>query len=504
MNYTKNIVRSAFARVAGALASMAVAFFLTPIVVRTFGDHWYGLLVIAGGFTNYYYLFDFGLSTAASRYITVKIAARDDQGVNEAVSTALVIFAILGLCVVGATLAACGLAGRFAQPEDVGMLRTIILLQGIGLALGFPVKAYGGVVFAHLRHDLLEAFGLGKLVAETLIIIYILTHGYGVVAYALVATCSSQIYNVFFYRTAMRLWPQLRVNVKYFRRDLTREMFGYSVWTMVNQFSDSLRFKVDALVIGAYAGASMVTHYNIGARLGELATTLIYRATNFMAPLYTRYHAQGELEEVRAKLLVLTRVNAFLAIGGGGILMALGDAFIVRWMGVAYLDAYPVLLVLLLGLIVEATMAPASNVLYGVAKHRVFAIASVVEALANLVLSLVLIRRLGLIGVALGTTIPLLVNKLVFVPLYTCRVAGLQPRRFYMSIMPAAAVCSSVAGALYLAVHFVVTPPSYAGIALAATAPVIPLLLLSFVFLLTGEERALLLRSATVRLRSAS
>jgi O-antigen/teichoic acid export membrane protein len=495
------IVRSSIARVIGLLVSIAASFFVMPMVVRTLGDHWYGLWVIAAGMGNYYYLLDFGLSSAASRYIAARVAARDEHGVNEVVTTSLVVFTLLGLLVAAATVGVAVLAGRYASPRDIGTLRTILLLQGFGLAVGFPVKAYGGIVFSQLRYDLIEMYGLLRLVGETAAVVYVLTHGYGVVAYAVVSVASAQFYNVLFYQMANRLWPRLRVRIRYFNTVLTREIFRYSVWSMVNQISDNLRFKVDALVVGGSVGAAMVTHYNIGWRLSDYTLSLINRATNFLAPLYTRYFVRGDFDEIQTKMLAFTRINALLALGGGGVLIVVGDAFITRWMGPAYRDAYPVLVVLVIGMMAEAILQPASNVLYALSRHRAYAVGAAVEAAANLALSLWLVRRFGLVGVAWGTTIPLVLNKLLFVPMYTCRVIGLRPSRFYMSVAPTLVLNAAVLAALYTAIHAGGLPlRSYLAIGLATAVPLAALSALAYVCLLNRDERGSLTHLASTSL----
>jgi O-antigen/teichoic acid export membrane protein len=50
---------------------------------------------------------------------------------------------------------------------------------------------------------------------------------------------------------------------------------------------------------------------------------------------------------------------------------------------------------------------PAHTVLLGLCKHRVVALFTLFQAIVNLALSVVLVRRMGIIGVALGTTIPM-------------------------------------------------------------------------------------------------
>jgi hypothetical protein len=52
------------------------------------------------------------------------------------------------------------------------------------------------------------------------------------------------------------------------------------------------------------------------------------------------------------------------------------------------------------------------------------------EGIANILLSLFLARRYGLIGVAMGTAIPMLVIHLLIQPWYTLRVVGLSANAY--------------------------------------------------------------------------
>src|SRR6202008_4912680 len=69
---------------------------------------------------------------------------------------------------------------------------------------------------------------------------------------------------------------------------------------------------------------------------------------------------------------------------------------------------------------------PMVGLLYGVSKHKFYAYLNLAEGSINLILSLVLVRHFGMIGVALGTLIPMLVTKLWIQPLYVCHVAGIE------------------------------------------------------------------------------
>jgi uncharacterized membrane-anchored protein YitT (DUF2179 family) len=53
--------------------------------------------------------------------------------------------------------------------------------------------------------------------------------------------------------------------------------------------------------------------------------------------------------------------------------------------------------------------------------HKSLAIVVLMEGIANVVLSIVLVRPLGIVGDAIGTAIPLLCTSLFFLPRHLCR-----------------------------------------------------------------------------------
>jgi O-antigen/teichoic acid export membrane protein len=67
----------------------------------------------------------------------------------------------------------------------------------------------------------------------------------------------------------------------------------------------------------------------------------------------------------------------------------------------------------------------AARVLYGMGQLRWFARAVIAEAVVNFLLSLAMVGPLGIEGVALGTSIPNVINNLLILG-YVCRVVGLE------------------------------------------------------------------------------
>src|SRR5207247_2451896 len=94
--------------------------------------------------------------------------------------------------------------------------------------------------------------------------------------------------------------------------------------------------------------------------------------------------------------------------------------------GSNYLSSYAILVVLMLPTALYLAQAGSPKVMYGMARHSLLARILFLEGLANVVLSIVLLRWYGVLGVALGTAIPLAFTSMFLLPVYVCRLLKLR------------------------------------------------------------------------------
>src|SRR5262249_51142478 len=98
----------------------------------------------------------------------------------------------------------------------------------------------------------------------------------------------------------------------------------------------------------------------------------------------------------------------------------------------AFADSAVVLTVLTIPQFGSMSQYTSPLILAGMAKHRPFAYFALAEGVANLLLSVVLVQKIGLIGVGWGTVIPNLISSSIVVPLYTLRVLQLDLKEYLL------------------------------------------------------------------------
>jgi O-antigen/teichoic acid export membrane protein len=100
------------------------------------------------------------------------------------------------------------------------------------------------------------------------------------------------------------------------------------------------------------------------------------------------------------------------------------------WVGPRYVSSYIVLLILLIPATLYYAQSTSNRILFGMSLHKSLAIIALIEGVSNVILSVVLVRPLGIVGDAIGTAIPLLCTSLFFLPRHMCRHLEVPIRKF--------------------------------------------------------------------------
>lgn len=418
------LLRGSLLRTLFLFAQIIVAFFLMPFVIHAVGDRWYGMWTLVGTLMGYYGYLDLGLSVSVQRFIARAIGKDDEAEVNRLLTTGLVLFLALGLVVLLATVVVAVLAPRFlADPEEIRIFRIVVLILGLNAAVSFATAPVNGLLTGHLRYDVSTAVQLAKLVIRTALIVYFIRAGYTIVALAVITFVADTGGNFARVWLARRMFRGARVSRALYTPARLRELFSYGGKTFVNQLAELLRFQIDHLVIAAFINLSAVTVFNIASQLVFYFRGLLQALVGVLVPLFARYQAEGDKSSTIWAYLFTTKLSALVAVLGGGAMIIFGDPFIRVWMGPDYASAYPPLAVLAVATTLFVTLQPAVSLIYGVGEVGPLAKVSLVEAVSNLVLSLLLVKPLGLLGVALGTSIPLVFYS-IFLMVFGNRIVG--------------------------------------------------------------------------------
>ena len=448
MSTIRKVASGSALRVASLLATALVSVLIMPLMVHSLGDRMYGTWALVAALIGYYGTLQIGLTPAINRYMARALGAGNHEECNRVFNTAIRLLSAVGAIALVVTVLLAFLAHLLAKnPSDAAVLWKLIVILGVYTALLFPSRVLQGTLEAQLRYDQTAIIDWLTLVLKTALLIVILLRGYKVVALALATVASGIPAIILYIYFISKQLPFLRLDSRYWSRDTARKLFSFGIYSFVANIANIIRFRVDALVVASYVELGAVTHYRIGSTLTQFFGGMMEALVGSFPAVFSRQDGAANYEGLKKTYFFVTKLTICIASFVGFGLIAWGKPFIRVWMGPAYLDAYPVLVVLTVSSILALSQIPAPQLLYGLAKHKYTALANSLEAIANLALSIILAKPYGMIGVALGTLIPMVLFKLFIQPVYVCRVANIP---YVEYIQRFAKTVAAVAGALVI------------------------------------------------------
>jgi len=416
---------------AGLAVNIAVGFFLSPFILHHLGDEAFGLWVLIFSITGYYGIFDFGIRSSLIRYVSKFQAIGDKEQLARLINTSLFTYSCLALVLMAPTVLGSIYVDRlFHIPSNfLKDGRILFFMVGTSLALGFPLGISGGILEGLQRFYILNWTNIAALLVRAVLIIYVLRHGLGLLSVALITVSLPLIASAVRGIVAHRLLA-VPYGWKYVNRESFRQVANYGSYTFVIIIAFQLRFKTDAVVIGSFLSAAAITHFSIGARLVDYGGNVVTSLANIFTPMSSHFDATGDHAQLRKIFVSGNRACALVMFPIVVVLVVMGKSVIEAWVGRQYVSSYTVLLILLIPSALYESQSTSTRILLGMSLHKTLAYIVLMEGVANLILSIALVRPLGIVGDAIGTAIPLLCTALFFLPRHMCRHMGISVRRF--------------------------------------------------------------------------
>jgi O-antigen/teichoic acid export membrane protein len=213
-----------------------------------------------------------------------------------------------------------------------------------------------------------------------------------------------------------RVAPDLRVGWRGAERRLARTVAGFSASIVLINGAEVLKKKTDELVIAGALPLARVAPYAVARRLSDVPEVVTYQFVRVLMPLASQLHGEQDAADLRAVYVASMRITLALFLPIGASLAVLADPFLAAWVGERYAGEAQVVLILVGASLIDMTLWPAASMLLGSNRHRTIAWFSAAGAVLNLGLSLVLVRHMGVTGVALGTLIANVCECAVMLP----------------------------------------------------------------------------------------
>ncbi len=448
------LISNAIWNVVNGSSSALVAVAVPPFLVRLLTPEAYGAWAVALQIATYVSLFGFGLQIAVGRYVAYCEAHEDRAQRDGIVSTAfwclLVVAALAWLGIMAAAVFIDRIVPAMS-PALMGQAQWALALVGLSLAINLPASVFAAVFIGLQRSDVAAKIqGGGRLALALGLIVAGFSRDLGVLG---------AVYVIVSLGTVLLLWrawkgrtPEPRLSPRLVSglhgRELASFCFSLTIWNVAMLLIGGL----DILIVGRFDYQS-TAFFALAVTLVTLIVGTIASFANALVPIAAS--AAHDPSALRELLLRGSRMTFAVSILATAPLVFCGNAILTLWVGHAYAaETASILYLLAFAAFLRNGLLAYVMIAIGTGLQRRMTITPLIEGAISVVLSVILVQRYGVMGVAAAKIIGGLIGVALILFQHALRdVLGGMRRRdilLWCILRPAVAVIPIVACGLAL------------------------------------------------------
>lgn len=434
--------------------NMVMMAFLMRIQYTNIPYQDYGFWSLIWSVFGYSLLLDFGFGVSVQKYTSEVSITGEWKKYNQLISTIFFTYCalavVLAVIVVGLSTQ-LGSMFKFQPGSDISSYRRVFLIFGLGTSILFPFGFFAemltGMQLIRLRNRIALVFTFVNFAGMAAVIL----SGYGLIAMVYVSIVTHIGKNAMIAFFSFRNIPELRIRFSYMKRSLLKEVTSFSMFAYLITFSNIIVFNTDQLVISVFASVELVAIYQAAAKIAQIFKNFSTQFNENLGPLAAIFHTSEQHDQLAKMQIISTRIIGFIATMMVVPLIAFISPLLRIWLELDAFETQVCAIILLSSMYFFVLFRSGSiKILLMSGKEKGLSISALLECGANLVISIILIRRIGIIGVAIGTIIPNILIGIFYNIPATSKASGLSVGQFFKSSI----IRTLLAGAVSFAISY--------------------------------------------------
>lgn len=476
------------------LLAFAINFLLTPFITDSLGIEAYGFITLANTFTTYATIITIAINSFSTRYIALEYHKGDPHKASVYFSSVLLsniaisLFLVMAIVVFDFT----GIAFLNVPNDLMTDVQALLVIVFANYSITNIASVFQASAYIKNKLDIYGLFQVVSYLAEAVLLVFLYLHfapktyffGLGLlVAGVVVLIGNCYIFN--------KYTPEIRIDFSLFSFSAVKDLLVNGVWKSVNSLGNVLNNGIGLLVSTMFLDAVALGYLSISRTFSSVFSRLYQLVAQAFQPMYLKSYSEGDTSRLVNQLLLASKVSGYVACIIFGGFVSMGLFFFRLWVpGVDVELVYLLTIVGVLSSFFEGQVNPLYYIYTLVLKNRVPTIITLISGCLNVLLMGILLNctDLGVVSIAVSTTVVTSVVSIVTNPIYMAHVLGIPPSVFYKSFARVWIAC----GVIYLsfwAVAQLICPESWSAFALSAVALLILGTIEFYMVALNREEK---------------
>lgn len=434
-----------------------ISIIYTPIMLRLLGQSEYGLYNLVASVVSYLGLFSFGFGSAYIKYYSNYKANNEHDNIAKLNGMFLTIFSVMGVISVLAGIVLVfnteNIFGSQLTVHELSTAKILMAVMVVNIAISFPAIVFNSYVTANEKFIFQRSLQIIKVITSPFLILPVLIMGYASIGMAIATTVLNFLIE---FANAFYCYKKININFSFKKFDtvLLKELFIFSSFIFINLVVNQINWNVDRFIVGRFKGTVAVATYSLAAQLNTYYLSFSTALSGVFIPrvnaMVSSSNNNNELSLLFAKLGRLQFILLSLIISG---LIFFGLAFIKLWAGDDYHDSYGIALMLIIPVTLPLLQNLGIEIQRAKNMHKFRSWVYLFIAVANVAISIPLVKLYGGIGAAAGTAIALVLGNVIIMNWYYHYKVGLNIRFFVaelFKITPALIIPSFIGIIMYI------------------------------------------------------
>lgn len=464
---------------------------LLPYIVTHIGKEIYGIFTIVMVITGYLALFDFGLTGAIVKYVA-ELSAQQEYDEARNIITASVTF----LLIIGVVAAIILISAGFwfdtifkVSESNKIVVRELLWVAGLASFLIWPGKAFDAALQGFQCYGWIAINSVFSAILIGVCALLVFSNGYSIVHYMI----GYYLINIIKYYVSYVVVSR-RVNRKpvfrlWLSRDTLKKMMGFGSFLFYGALTNIIILQFDNIVIGYFLSVAAVTIYTVVYYMQNLFRVANSLLNGPLFPFYAEMHGQGRAAEEKVLLLRGTKIMSLIFVTMVVITIIYARPLILVWMGAGFEESILPAQILISFWIVNGTLEVGTGMLTAKGFVRVPFFINLINAICNIGLSLLLVKPLGIVGVVLGTTVPMILFSFPCLLYQVNKVVGTSFRDYFSYALSRNIILYIYCALLAVVVQRLFYPPNLLAVALEMALIYFLTLATGYLCFFSGKER---------------
>ena len=387
------------------IINIVSALFYSPWMLSVIGDGDYGLYTLATSLINMF-LLDFGISSAVTRFTSKYVAEGRQDKVDQLLGVIFKLFGAIAVIICLFLIIIYFFIDNIyvsLTASELAKFKVVYLISAAYSVVAFPfTMTLNGILTSYEKFIQIKICDiLNKVLTVVLIVVALLT-GHGL--YALVTINAALNLVCFFAKWILiKRGTPVKVKVKFWDKNLLKEIFGFSIWVLINSICSRLIMNVCPSILGITSGTKHITIFGFAAAIEGYCYMFASAIDGMFMPRIARItYRENDMNGIYSLMLKVGRFQyhliGLIVVG----FICVGRQFVTLWIGEQYWLVYPCALLLLLPTPSYMSQQIGKNTMVMTNKIKYLSFVNIIKAVGNVVFVYLLSMFWGTLGACIS------------------------------------------------------------------------------------------------------